>query len=327
VPQKSVIGRFHLITRRAGKRSASRLLVFITHNHGSFMNPLLSHPRLVVGPRTFDLAQRSLLMGIVNVTPDSFSDGGLFFSRTAAIDQALKLAADGADIIDIGGESTRPFAAPVSADAELDRVIPLIKAIRQRSDIPISIDTYKAEVAHAALDAGANLINDISALRFDPGMVHLVARSGVPVVLMHMQGQPRDMQVAPHYHNLVAEVKTFLAQQRDFALSHGIAASNLILDVGIGFGKTLSHNLELIRRLDEFHDLSCPLLLGVSRKAFIGKILDAPVTERDIGSLGAIAVGLTRGAHIIRTHNVLLARQLTTLVEAVLHGHADSSNC
>jgi len=291
------------------------------------MNPLLSHPRLVVGPRTFDLAHRSLLMGIVNVTPDSFSDGGLFFSRTAAIDQALKLAADGADIIDIGGESTRPFAAPVSTDAELDRVVPLIKAIRQRSDIPISIDTYKAEVAHAALDAGANLINDISALRFDPGMVHLAARSGVPVVLMHMQGQPRDMQVAPHYHNLVAEVKTFLTQQRDFALSHGIAASNIILDVGIGFGKTLSHNLELIRRFDEFHDLGCPLLLGVSRKAFIGKILDAPVTERDIGSLGAIAVGLTRGAHIIRTHNVLLARQLTTLVEAVLHGHADSSNC
>lgn len=291
------------------------------------MNPLLSHPRLVVGPRTFDLAHRSLLMGIVNVTPDSFSDGGLFCSRTAAIDQALKLAADGADIIDIGGESTRPFAAPVSTDAELDRVVPLIKAIRQRSDIPISIDTYKAEVAHAALDAGANLINDISALRFDPGMVHLAARSGVPVVLMHMQGQPRDMQIAPHYHNLVAEIKTFLAQQRDFALSHGIAASNIILDVGIGFGKTLSHNLELIRRLDEFHDLGCPLLLGVSRKAFIGKILDAPVTERDIGSLGAIAVGLTRGAHIIRTHNVLLARQLTTLIEAVLQGHADSSNC
>ncbi len=259
-------------------------------------------------------------MGIVNVTPDSFSDGGLFFSRTAAIDQALKLAADGADIIDIGGESTRPFAAPVSATAERERVIPLIEAIRQHSDIPISIDTYKADVAHAALDSGANMINDISALRFDPNMAHLAARAGVPIVLMHMQGQPRDMQVAPQYDNLVSEVKSFLAQRRDFALSHGIAISNIILDVGIGFGKTLSHNLELIRRLDEFHDLGCPLVLGVSRKAFIGKILDVPVTERDIGSLGAIAVGLTRGAHIIRTHNVLFAKQLTTIVEAVLHG-------
>jgi dihydropteroate synthase len=259
-------------------------------------------------------------MGIVNVTPDSFSDGGVYFSPSAAVSHALKLADDGADIIDIGGESTRPFAAPVSTEQELARVIPLIQAIRQHSDIPISIDTYKAEVAQAALKAGANLINDISALRFDPEMVNLAARSGVPVILMHMQGQPRNMQVAPHYDNLVAEVKLFLAERRDFALSHGITASNLILDVGIGFGKNLSHNLELIRRLDEFHDLGCPLLLGVSRKAFIGKILDLPVTERDIGSLGAIAVGLTRGVQIIRTHNILLARQLTAIVEAVLYG-------
>ncbi len=279
--------------------------------------------RLVIGQRTFDLAQRSLLMGIVNVTPDSFSDGGLFFSRAAAIDQAMQLAADGADIIDIGGESTRPFADPVSPAAELDRVIPLIQAIRKRSDIPISIDTYRSNVAQAGLEAGADMINDISALRFDPDMVHLAAQSGVPVVLMHMQGRPRDMQVAPQYDNLVAEVKTFLAQRRNFALSHGIAASNIILDVGIGFGKTLSHNLELIHRLNEFHDLDCPLLLGVSRKAFIGKILDVPVTERDIGSLGAIAVGLTRGANIIRTHNVMLSRQVTTIVEAVLHSHSN----
>ncbi len=284
------------------------------------MTSLTVPPRLVVGTRTFDLTQRSILMGIVNVTPDSFSDGGVYFSPSAAVSHALKLEADGADIIDIGGESTRPFAAPVSTDQELARVIPLIQAIRQHSDIPISIDTYKAEVAQAALNAGANLINDISALRFDPEMVNLAARSGVPIILMHMQRQPRNMQVAPHYDNLVAEIKLFLAERRDFALSHGIAASNLILDVGIGFGKNLSHNLELIRRLDEFHDLGCPLLLGVSRKAFIGKILDLPVTERDIGSLGAIAVGLTRGVQIIRTHNILLARQLTAIVEAVLNG-------
>jgi dihydropteroate synthase len=257
-------------------------------------------------------------MGIVNVTPDSFSDGGVYYSPAAALAQALKLVDDGADIIDIGGESTRPFAAPVSIDQELERVIPLIKSIRKQSTIPISIDTYKSEVARAALNAGANLINDISALRFDPDMVHLAARSGVPVILMHMQGNPKDMQIAPHYDNLVAEIKMFLAQRRDFALSHGLEASNLILDVGIGFGKTLSHNLELIRKLDEFLDLGCPLLLGVSRKAFIGKILELPATKRDIGTLGAIAVGLTRGAKIIRTHEVALARQLTAIIEAIL---------
>jgi dihydropteroate synthase len=259
-------------------------------------------------------------MGIVNVPPDSFSDGGLYFSPPAAVSHALKLAADGADIIDIGGESTRPFAAPVSADQELARVLPLIQAIRQQSDIPISIDTYKAEVAQAALEAGANLINDISALRFDPDMINLAARTQVPLILMHMQGNPKDMQVSPRYHDLVAEVKMFLAQQRDFALSHGVKISNLILDVGIGFGKTISHNLELIRRLAEFHELGCPLLLGVSRKAFIGKILNLSSLDRDIGSLGAMAVGITRGAQIIRTHNVLFAKQVATIIDAILDG-------
>jgi len=275
---------------------------------------------LVVGSRTFDFSRRPILMGIVNVTPDSFSDGGLFFDPQAALDQALQLAAAGADILDIGGESTRPFAEPVSVDEELQRVIPLIQAIRRHSDIPISIDTYKAAVAQAALAAGANLINDISALRFDPQMVHVAAGAAVPVVLMHMQGQPRTMQLAPHYDDVVGEVKAFLAERRDFALAQGIPLKNIILDVGIGFGKNLTHNLELLRRLDEFHDLGCPLLLGVSRKAFIGKLLNAPVTERDIGTLGAIAVGLTRGVQIIRTHNVHLAKQVTTVITAVLYG-------
>lgn len=284
------------------------------------MAPQSSPAPLVVGSRTFNLSHRPILMGIVNVTPDSFSDGGLFFDPQAALDQALQLAADGADILDIGGESTRPFAEPVSVQEELQRVIPLIQAIRRHSDIPISIDTYKAAVAQAALAAGANLINDISALRFDPQMVHVAANAAVPVVLMHMQGQPRTMQLAPHYDNVVVEVKAFLAERRDFALAQGISPQNIILDVGIGFGKNLTHNLELLRRLDEFHDLGCPLLLGVSRKAFIGKLLDAPITERDIGTLGAIAVGLTKGVQIIRTHNVHLAKQLTTVMTAVLHG-------
>ena len=285
------------------------------------MPPLSSNPTLVLGSQTFDLSRRALIMGIVNVTPDSFSDGGQFFSPTAALDQALALAAAGADLLDIGGESTRPFADPVPLPQELQRVIPLIRAIREHSDIPISIDTYKAPVAQAALEAGANLINDISALRFDPQMVQVAAQAKVPVVLMHMQGQPRTMQLKPHYNHLLAEVKAFLAERRDFALAHGIAPGNIILDVGIGFGKNLQHNLELLRHLDEFHDLGCPLLLGVSRKAFIGKILNAPVAEREIGTLGAIAVGLTKGAQIIRTHNVHCAKELNAVIAAILHGH------
>ncbi len=291
-------------------------------NTRNLMTPSPPLAPLVVGPRTFELTRSPILMGIVNVTPDSFSDGGLFFEPQAALDQALQLAAAGADILDIGGESTRPFADPVSVQEELQRVIPLIQAIRRHSDIPISIDTYKAAVAQAALDAGANLINDISALRFDSQMVHVAASAGVPVVLMHMQGQPRTMQLAPHYDNVVAEVKAFLTERRDFALAQGISPTNIILDVGIGFGKNLAHNLELLRRLNEFHDLGCPLLLGVSRKAFIGNLLNAPVTERDIGTLGAIAVGLVHGAQIIRTHNIGLAKQLTAVMAAVLHGAA-----
>lgn len=290
-----------------------------SQNNNMMPRPSRSMP-LTVGSRTFALNQRAVLMGIVNVTPDSFSDGGLYFEPQAALQQALDLAAAGADILDIGGESTRPFSEPVPLQEELQRVIPLIQAIRRHSDIPISIDTYKAAVAQAALAAGANLINDISALRFDPLMVQVAAAANVPVVLMHMQGEPRNMQLAPHYDNLIAEVKTFLAERRNYALAHGIARHNIILDVGIGFGKNLTHNLELIRRLHEFHDLGCPLLLGVSRKAFIGSLLNAPVTERDIGTLGAIAVGLIRGAQIIRTHNVHLAKQLITVINAVLHG-------
>ncbi len=285
------------------------------------MTPVHPFPaRFTVGSRSFDLSRQVVLMGVVNVTPDSFSDGGLFSDPQAALEQALRLAADGADILDIGGESTRPFAAPVPLEEELRRVIPLIREIRRQSDIPISIDTYKAPVAQAALDAGADLINDISALRFDPQMASVAAAAGVPVVLMHMQGQPRTMQVAPHYDDVVAEVKAFLAAQRDQAVTHGIPPQKIILDVGIGFGKNLQHNLELLRRLEEFHDLGCPLLLGVSRKAFIGALLDKPVTERDIGTLGAIAVGLERGVQMIRTHNVRLAKELSTVMLAVLRG-------
>lgn len=285
-------------------------------------DPASSRPTLLtVGHRTFDLSQRALLMGILNVTPDSFSDGGQFFQPEAAIAQAQAMAAAGADLIDIGGESTRPFSTPVSLQEELARVIPLIETLHAQIGVPISIDTYKAPVARAALAAGAAMVNDISALRFDPDMPHLVAETGVPLVLMHMQGTPRDMQRQPRYQNLIGEIKAFFQERLEFALACGIARDKIILDPGIGFGKTWQHNLEIIHRLDEFLDLGCPLLLGASRKAFIGRVLDLPVTQRDIGTLGVIAVGLVRGAKIIRTHNVSWGRQVVTMVEAILHSY------
>lgn len=274
---------------------------------------------LTMGSRTFDLSKRALIMGILNITPDSFSDGGKFFDPGMAIDQACRMAEAGADVIDVGGESTRPFASQVSLQEELDRVLPVIEGLKKQLDIPISIDTYKAPVARAALSVGVDLINDISALRFDAQMPSLVAAAGVPLVLMHMQGVPQDMQVNPHYGDLMNEVKEFLRERLEFAVSSGISPDKVILDPGIGFGKTWEHNLELIQCLDEFQDLGCPILLGASRKAFIGKLLDLPVTERDIGTLGVIAVGLMQGANIIRTHNVPWGRQVATVVEAILN--------
>jgi len=263
---------------------------------------------------------RPLVMGIVNVTPDSFADGGRrFFERDAAIQQGRALVAAGADLLDIGGESTRPFADPVPLEEELRRVLPVIEALAAAVAVPISIDTYKAEVARAALAAGATIINDISALRFDPEMAKLAAASQAPVVLMHMQGTPRDMQRNPHYDDLMGEIKAFFRERLDFALSQGLARDLLVLDPGIGFGKTLEHNLEIINRLDEFLDLGCPLLLGPSRKAFIGHLTGQPAgPERDAGTLAALAVGVLRGAKIVRTHNAAYTRQFLDVLQAII---------
>ncbi|MBM4275152.1 MAG: dihydropteroate synthase [Deltaproteobacteria bacterium] len=262
---------------------------------------------------------RPLIMGVINVTPDSFSDGGRFFDHRDAINQARELAAAGANILDIGGESTRPYSEPVSLEEELRRVIPVIQAIAAELPTPISIDTYRAPVAQAALEAGASLINDISALRFDPDLAPLAARAGTPVVLMHMQGTPRDMQRHPHYEDLIGEIKAFFRERLAYAVSQGIPRDLVILDPGIGFGKTFRHNLEIINRLDAFLDLGCPLLIGPSRKAFIGHLLDLPNGEvRDVGTLAAIAVSVLRGAKIVRTHNAAYARQFLTVMEAIL---------
>jgi dihydropteroate synthase len=263
-------------------------------------------------------APRPLIMGVLNVTPDSFADGGRFFDHAAALDQARALVAAGADILDIGGESTRPFADPVPLEEELRRVLPVIDAILPEITIPISIDTYKAAVARAALTAGATLINDISALRFDPDMAPLAAEFQAPVVLMHMQGTPRDMQRQPHYHDLLGEIRAFFQERLEFAASQGLTPDLLVLDPGIGFGKTGEHNLEILNHLDAFLDLGIPLLLGPSRKAFIGRITGEPAGEgRDIGTLAALAISVLRGARIVRTHNVAYARQFLDVLEAI----------
>ncbi|MCK4491881.1 MAG: dihydropteroate synthase, partial [Candidatus Altiarchaeales archaeon] len=248
--------------------------------------------------------------------PDSFSGDGVWGDVGAAVDYAVKLADEGADVIDVGGESSRPFAEPVSVDEELQRVVPVIKKISRRLTIPISIDTYKPEVAQEAVEAGASMVNDINALRTE-GMAEVVSRYDIPVVLMHMQGTPRDMQGNPRYDDVVGEIMAFLKKQAAFALKHDISGDKIILDPGIGFGKTTEHNLEIIRRLREFRSLGFPILIGTSRKSFIGNILDLPQGERLEGTMASVAAGILNGADIVRVHdvrgNVRVARMIDCL--------------
>lgn len=264
------------------------------------------------------------IMGVVNVTPDSFSDGGLYAEPAAAIEHALQLVEEGADILDIGGESSRPGAEPVPVEEELRRVIPVIEGVRRHCPhVPISVDTTKYEVAAAALEAGATMLNDISALRFDPRMGELAARANVPVVLMHMQGTPRTMQLNPHYEDVVAEVKAFLRERIAYARSLGI--QSVIADVGIGFGKTVEHNWELLRRHREFLELGVPLLLGISRKSFLGKTLGIEEPrQRDCATALLHALLLESGVSIIRVHNVALLVQLRRLWQALHAGAVEA---
>jgi len=245
-----------------------------------------------------------LIMGIVNVTPDSFSDGGKFIETDDAVDHALNLEREGADIIDIGGESTRPGAQKVGSDEELDRTIPVIEGIRKKSDIPISIDTYKSTVAASAIEAGADIVNDITALRFDSDLGKVVAKSRVPVILMHMQGNPQTMQEDPTYDDPVQDIIEFLRRRITAATDYGIPEENIIVDPGIGFGKTIDDNYEILRRLEKFSSLGRPLLLGTSRKSFIGATLDLPADERLEGTIASNAIGVIKGASILRVHDV-----------------------
>ena len=263
-------------------------------------------------------ASRPLLMGILNVTPDSFSDGGRFNAPDAALARALELAEQGADIVDIGGESTRPGADFVPVDEECARTIPVIAAIRQGSDMPVSIDTRKAAVGRAALNAGANLINDVAAFTFEPELAEVAARAGVPVCLMHAQGDPATMQDAPAYDDVLLDVYDFLEARIRAAMAAGIPHENIIIDPGIGFGKTTAHNLDLLRGISLFHALGCPILLGASRKRFIGAIAGAPsADDRAPGSIAVALAALSQGVQIIRAHDVTETQQAIRLWQAL----------
>ena len=283
--------------------------------------------RLAWDRHVLDLGRRTCVMGVVNVTPDSFSDGGRFFDAAGAVSQGERMAAEGADIIDIGGESTRPFSEPVAVEEEIRRVVPVIAALAARVRIPISVDTTKAAVARRALEAGAAMINDISALRFDPDLAGVAAECRVPVILMHMRGEPRSMQVAPHYDELVIDIRGFLEAAAAAAERRGIPRARLIVDPGIGFGKTPEHNLQLIQRLQEFAALDLPILVGPSRKSFIRRLVkpdgakdipaSLPVVET--GTQAAVAAAVLNGAHIVRVHDVANTVATVKVADAILN--------
>lgn len=265
-----------------------------------------------------DFSRKTYLMGIINTTPDSFSDGGLHFSRSAAVDACLRMVDDGADIIDVGGESTRPGSDPVSLEEELRRTLPVIESVSSKVNVPISIDTYKAEVAKRALDAGASMVNDISGLAFDPGMPEIVCRYGVPVAIMHIKGSPKDMQKDPSYTALIPEIMEYFRSRIAFAVKAGISEDRIIIDPGIGFGKTFNHNLQILHNLSEFTCLRRPVLVGPSRKAFIGKILDdAPATGRLEGTAAAVAISIMQGANIVRVHDVKEMAKVAKVADAI----------
>lgn len=257
-------------------------------------------------------------MGVVNVTPDSFFNGGLYFEPARAIERALALAGEGADIIDIGGESSKPGSSPIPAKEEKKRILPVVEVLKQKNDVLISVDTTKADVAEAALAAGADIINDISAGRFDPRMLPLAARSGAGLILMHMKGTPRTMQIAPHYDDVLGEVRAFLKERLEAAEACGVPRESIILDPGIGFGKKLEHNLALLNNLGALADLDRPLLVGISRKSFIGKILKLEAPDRLEGTIAAAVVSILHGASLLRVHDLQAVKRAVAVAEAIL---------
>lgn len=266
----------------------------------------------------FDFLKKTYIMGILNVTPDSFYDGGRFINPQKAVEHALRMVDEGADIIDIGGESTRPGAEPISIDEELRRVIPVIEAISKRTSIPISIDTYKASVAKEAIKAGATIINDISGLRFDPEMAEIASKYKVPVIVMHIKGTPKDMQKNPYYEALIPEIIEYLRASIIMAKQAGVDENMVIIDPGIGFGKLPEHNLQIIKNLREFSKLGKPLLIGVSRKSFIGKVLNEASPEKRLeGTASAVAISVINGANIVRVHDVGFMAKVVKIADAI----------
>ncbi len=286
-------------------------------------NYLRSDYKITCRGQVLDLGSRTHVMGILNVTPDSFSDGGLYADTERAFAHAREMAAAGADIIDIGGESTRPGAEPLSEEEELRRIIPIIERLATELMVPLSVDTYKSSVARRALEAGASIVNDISGLRFSPDMARIAADYGAAVVIMHIKGTPRNMQQNPVYADVVVEVMSYLAEGIEIAVKAGVDREKILIDPGIGFGKTLEHNLTLLCRLDEFRSLGRPIVLGTSRKKFIGTILGIPVPEqRGDGTTATVALGIERGASVVRVHDVARMTQVARMTDAVLRASA-----
>ena len=262
-----------------------------------------------------------LIMGILNVTPDSFTDGGKFLDANTAVNHAMNMIADGADIIDIGGESTRPFSDPVSEREELSRVISVIKKLREKTDTVISIDTTKSSVADNACTVGANIVNDISGLSFDRGMIDIILKHDCPIILMHILGNPKTMQENPSYDNLIADINNHLLDRVNFALNKGVKKHNIILDPGIGFGKKIDDNFSIINNIDQLNDLGYPILIGVSRKSFIGKTLDVDEDNRIEGTIASNIIALDRGCKIFRVHDIIEAKRSLVIANKILNSN------
>ncbi|NPA58113.1 MAG: dihydropteroate synthase [Aquificae bacterium] len=314
---KNVVARL----KKEGKGDYARELV------EKWINLNKKHFKINYKGRFLNLGHKTAVMGILNITPDSFSDGGVYYNDIdKAVERASQMLKEGADIIDVGGESTRPGAKPVSVEEELDRVIPVVKALRERlgDSFLISIDTYKAEVARKAVEVGADIVNDISGLSFDPEMAETVASLDCPVVINHTTGRPDEMQKKVYYNDVVLEIIDFMERQIEYGISKGIKKDRFIVDPGIGFGKQVEHNIEIIKRLGEFRELGYPILIGISRKSFIGILLknlagrgEVPPQERTAGSLGATACAVLNGANIVRTHDVRETGDFLTVLDTI----------
>ncbi len=287
-------------------------------------NPTAEIPPLFLRDKRLPLGKRTLLVGILNVTPDSFSDGGRYLNPSDALLRLETLLEAGVDLVDVGGESSRPGAEPVSVEEEIRRILPVLEAWKKRKpEAVLSIDTWKAEVAQVALEHGAGLINDITALQGDPRMPEVVSASGAGVVLMHMQGKPRTMQKEPFYHHIIEEILAFFEERIETAQRAGIRRESIILDPGIGFGKTLAHNLEILHHLGTFKRLGRPLLVGPSRKSFIGELLNRPAEDRLFGTAGAVAAAILKGADLVRIHDAAEIKQVVRIVDAIRLGTAE----